>query len=676
VDDRRERGAGPASAGPAFDVPLAPELEVGMAEHRAEVDAIAAGRWPPTFEDTIGALERAGQRLHVAERLLSDASHARSTAAIRALEAEMLPRLAAHRDAVELDPRVFARIADLAARRDALGLDAERAAALDRYHRDVVRAGATLPEADQARLRAINERLSELDATFRANLHEETAALAVRIESATELDGLPASLVDAAERAARARGGDGWLLELALPASQPVLAHLHDRVLRERVYRASIARARRGGAHDNRPVVAEMAALRAERAGLLGFASHAEFALDEQTAGSVAAVMDLLTEVGAAAATAARAEAERHTAALHADEHDGPLEPWDWPYYAARERRARHAVDEGRLQEFFVLDRVIRDGLFGVAADLYGLRFTARDDLPRPHPDVRVWTVSDADGSDRGELYVDAFARDGKGGGAWMESYADPAPLIGRRPRVVLVLNATRPADGAPALLTPLDVRILFHEFGHAVHMLLSDVAYPRVAGLNVPHDVIEFPSKFHESLAVHPDVLARYARHHATGAALTHADVAALRASVRDSAPFISTQGSGSSLLDQAWHALAPGERVAPDAVDAFEDAVLERHGLAVRGVGFGNRSSFFPHVFAGGYAGTHYSYIWSAMLEAVALRWLDEQGGPTRAVGERLRDELLSRGAVVDPLAAIRTVTGREPSVEPLLERRGLRP
>ena len=287
---------------------------------------------------------------------------------------------------------------------------------------------------------------------------------------------------------------------MSLTSAQPALAYLYDRGLRERLYRGSVARGSRGGPYDNRAVVCEIAALRAQRAGLLGFGSHAQCELAEQTAGSVAAVIEMLTAVGSAAAAAARDESERHTAALHADGHEGPLEPWDWPYYAARERRARHAADEGRLQEFFVLDAVLRDGLFAVAADLYGLSFTARDDLARPHPDVLVWSVADADGSDRGLLFVDPFARAGKQGGAWMDSYQDPAPLLGRAAHVSIVLNATQPADGAPALLTPLDVRILFHEFGHALHMLLSDVKYPSIAGLNVPHDVIEFPSKLHES--------------------------------------------------------------------------------------------------------------------------------------------------------------------------------
>lgn len=385
------------------------------------------------------------------------------------------------------------------------------------------------------------------------------ADLAAELEAAAaELGGLPASLVDAAARAAE---GDGFVLKLALPAAQPALEHLHDRAVRERLWRASVARGRRGGEHDNRATVAEIAALRAERAGLLGYGSHADYAIAEQTARSVDTVLELLTTVGAAAARAARAEAERHTAALHADGHTGPLEPWDWPYYAARERRARHAVDDARLQEFFVLDRVIEDGLFAVADALYGLAFVARPDLPRPHPDVRVYAVTDADGGDRGLVFVDPFARDGKAGGAWMDSYAEPAPLLGRRPVVTLTLNASQPADGAPPLLTPLDVRILFHEFGHGLHMLLSDVTYPRVAGINVADDVVEFPSKLHEALAVRPDVLAHYARHYVTGEPLSDADVSALNAFDRDGAPAISTRGAANALLDQAWHGLAPGE-------------------------------------------------------------------------------------------------------------------
>ena len=642
-----------------------------MAEHRAEVEEVAGGPWPPTFTDTIEALEAAGQRLHLADRLFADASGSRSTPALRELEAEMLPRLTAHRDAVGLDPRLFARIADLVTRHDELGLDVEQACVLDRYHRDFVRAGATLGPAEQARLRAINERLSALTAEFRRNLHEETAALAVRVENSAELAGLPAPMVDAAARTA---GGDGYLLKLALPAAQPALEHLHDRALRERLWRASVARGRRGGKHDNRAVVAEITALRAERAGPLGYGSHAEYAIAEETAGSVATVVDFVSAVGAAAAAAARAEVERHTAALHADGHSGPLEPWDWPYYSARERRARHAVDDARLQEFFVLDRVIEDGLFAVAEALYGLRFVPRDDLPRPHPDMRVFAVTDADGGDRGLLYIDPFARDGKAGGAWMDAYAEPAPLLSRRPVVTLTLNAASPGDGAPPLLTPLDVRILFHEFGHGLHMLLSDVRYPRIAGINVASDVVEFPSKFHEALAVRPDVLARYARHHATGEALSDSDSAALAAFDQDQAPTFSTRGSAGTLLDQAWHGLAPGERVAADDVDAFETAVLDRYGLDIPAVGQNYHSTFFMHIFDGPYPGTHYSYLWSALLEAITLEWLDEHGGLTRTNGQRLRDAFLSRGATVDPLAALRSLTGREPSVEPLLTRRGL--
>jgi peptidyl-dipeptidase Dcp len=663
-------------APPDFEVDLGPELEAGMVEHWAEVEAIAAGPWPPTFADTIEALERAGQRLHLAERLLVDRSYGWSTPEIRALEAQMLPRLAAHRDAVGLHPRIFERITDLVARREELDLDPEQACVLDRYHRDVVRAGATLGPDQQARLRQINERLSALTAQYRSNLHEETAALAVRVSSAEELTGLPAPMVDAAARAA---DGHGYLLKLSLPAAQPALDHLHDRSLRERLWRAAVARGRRGGEHDNRATVSEITALRAERAGLLGFGSHAEYMLAEQTAGSVAVVLELLKAVGAAASAAARLEAERHTATLRADGQAGPLEPWDWPYYAARERRARHAADDARLGQYFVLDRVITEGLFGVAETLYGLQFKSRPDLPRPGADVSAWQVLDDDGTDRGLLYIDPFARDGKSGGAWMDSYAEPAPLLGRLPIVYLTMNVTAPGaspggKSAPALMTPLDVRIAFHEFGHGLHMLLSDVRYPRVAGINVAHDVVEFPSKVHESLAFRPEVLARYARHPVTGAPVPAPDVAALNAFVRESAPYVSTQGAAHSLLDQAWHGLAPGESVAPEAVDEFEREVVQRHGLEVRAVGLGYHSTFSTHIFDGHYDGTHYAYLWSGLLEAVTLRWLDEQGGLTRQNGRRLQEAFLSRGAVVDPIAAIRALTGRDPSIGPLLERRGL--
>ncbi|MFL5843924.1 MAG: M3 family metallopeptidase [Solirubrobacteraceae bacterium] len=656
-----------------FDVALEPELAAAMAEHRAEVEAIAAGNWPPTFDDTILALERAGQRLHLAESLFEDASGTRSTPDLRALEAEMLPRLAAHHDAVALDGPLFARIADLAQRREELGLDEEATAVLDRYHRDRVRSGAALPEDGQRRLREINERLAALTATFRANLHEETEALAVPVQSADELAGLPAPAIAAAARAA---DGEGYLLTLDLPAAQPALEDLHDRALRERVYRASVSRCRRGGPHDNRAVVSEIGALRAERAGLLGFDSHAEFEIDDQTAPDVAAVIELDTTVGGAGARAVSAEIERHGAALEADGHAGPLQPWDFPYYAARERRAEYAIDEAALRDWFVLDRVIEDGLFGLAADLYGLDFTPLPDHPRPHPDVLVWSVSDEDGGDRGLLFLDPYARPGKHGGAWMGTYQSPAPILGRPAHVLMVLNATRPADGTPATMTPLDVGILFHEFGHALHELLSDVAYPRIAGTNVAWDVVEFPSKFHEALAMRPELLERYARHVETGAPLPAEAVTALGEHDRATAAYHSTQASAGSLIDQAWHALAPGDAVPADDVDGFEQRVVEGHGLALQAVGLRYHSAFYAHIFDGGYDGTLYSYLWSATLEATALEWLDEQGGLSREAGRRLREAVLARGAVVEPLAALRSVTGRSPSAEALLRRRGLAP
>ena len=656
---------------PDFDLDLGPEVEAAMAEHRAAVEAIATGPWPPSFEDTIAALVRAGRRVHRAEQLFDDAATARSTPAIQALEAELRPRLAAHRDAVALDPRLLRRIADLAARADELGLGEEERCVLERYHRDLVRAGATLGAGDQERLRAINERLSALEAEFRRRLLEETRALAVHVPEVDALDGLPAAMVDEARRAALARGEDGYLLTHALNSAHPALQHLRDRGLRERLWRAAIARGRRGGENDNRPVVAEIAALRAERAGLLGYRSHAEYAIADETVGGVDAVERLLTEVGTAAEPVARAESERHAAALHADGHDGPLEPWDWPYYAARDRRERYALDEARLREHFVLERVFHDGLFDVAGRLFGLRFEALDDAPRPHPDMWVWAVRDEDGSDRGRLYVDPFSREGKGGGAWMGAYAEPSPLTDEPAMVLIQLNATRPADGAPVLLTPLDVRILFHEFGHALQMLLSDVTYPRIAGINVAVDVVEFASRLVESMAIRPEVLARYARHHATGEPLSDADVEALNASVRDEAAANSVRAVAGDWLDQAWHGLAPGATV--DDADAFEAAVVERHGPHVPGLALHYRSTFFDHIFVGQYGGTQYGYLWSAVLEAIAAEWLDEQGGITPAAGRRLREELLSRGRVVDPIAAFRAITGREPSVEPMLRRRG---
>ena len=662
----------------AIDVPtLRAAVEDGMAAHRAEVEAIASAPTPASFADTIEALERAGQLLGRALRLLGNLGSSASTPELRTLEAELAPRLSAHRDAVRLDPRVLARIADLHDRADGLGLDPEQARLLWRHHRDLVRAGALLAPAEQERLRALNAELSEQQIAFGTKLLEATNALAVHVEDEVQLAGLPAEAIAGAAREAHERGhAGGFLLPLQLPVDQPVLAALADRGLRERVFRASIARGALGDEHDTRATLTRIAALRAERAALLGFPSHAAYVADDTMAGSVEAVLGLLDDLAPAAAANARREAAELEVLLRADGHEGPLEPWDWSFYAARARAARAGTDPEELRAHLELEAVLRDGLLRTASELYGLTFTERDDLELLVPEMRAWDVHTEDGALAGLFLLDPFARESKRGGAWMSQYVGQSKLLGTRPIVVNTLNIAPPAPGEPVLLTPDEVRILFHELGHALHNLLSDVTYPRLAGTSVPADFVEFPSQVNELWAWEPEVVARYARHHVTGAPLSPQALADLERSEAEGQGHGTFELLAAMVLDQAWHGLTPGEEVAPEDVEAFEARALEAHGLRMEQIPPRYRSTGFHHVFDGGYSAGYYSYLWAEVLDADAAAWFRERGGLRRDSGRLLADAVLSRGGTVDPMEAYRAFRGRDPEIGPLLRRRGLQP
>ncbi|TNM61126.1 M3 family metallopeptidase [Streptomyces sp. NP160] len=667
---------------------FAPALREGMAQQRAEVEAVATCAEPPTFANTVGALEASGELLTRAANAFYNLVSSHSDDALRAVEAELAPELTAHGDAVRLDPRLFARLAAVrehtaggAPDADGTELDDEQRAVLERWHRDLARAGAGLDEAAKARLRELNGELSRLTTQFGTELLAATNAAAVHVTEEAQLAGLSAGERSAAAQAAVARGLDGWVLPLSLPTDQPVLASLDHRGLRERVFRASTTRGL-GGEHDTRPLLVRIAALRAERAGLLGAAHHAEHVLEDATAPSVEAVMDLLTSVVPAAVSNARGEALELAEELRAagpgdDDAPAELRPWDWAWAAARVRARRFELDPAGLKPYFELDAVVTRGVFAAATALYGLTFTERPELPTYHPDVRTWEVFDEGGTSVGLFLGDFFARESKRGGAWMSNYVDQSALPGRRssrPVVVNNLNVPRPPDGEPALLTPDEVETAFHEFGHALHGLLSDVRYPRLSGTTVPRDFVEFPSQVNEVWAWDPALLPAYARHVETGEPLPASTVQALLASRSYGEGFATTEIVAAMLLDQAWHQLAPGESVAPDDVEAFEAAALERHGTALELVPPRYRSTYFNHVFSGGYSAGYYSYLWSEVLDADTVEWFAENGGLRRENGAAFAREVLSRGGTVDLSAAYRAFRGRDPRVEPLLQRRGL--
>ncbi|HEX5947589.1 MAG TPA: M3 family metallopeptidase [Acidimicrobiales bacterium] len=641
-----------------------PAFERGMADQLAEVEAIAADPDTPSFDNTLVPLERSGRLLRRTSAAFFTLVASHATDAIRALEVEISPRLAAHRDAIHMHRGLYERI------RQVEGADPEEAWLLERYRLDFVRAGAELDDAGQRRLRELNQELSRLSTTFQQALLDVATADALVVDDPGQLDGLDPSAIDAA------RHDDGtWRLPLLNYTNQPALAELTDRDVRRRLFELSVNRAA-----ENRPLALRMAQLRAERARLLGYASHAAYAVADQTAKTVDAVEDMLGRLSGPAVANARREAQALS------EHAGfAIEPWDWSFYAEKVRKARYDVDQGELRAYFELDRVYADGVFFAADRLYGLTFHPRDDLHGYHPDVRVFEVIDDGGAPLGLFLLDPYARPTKRGGAWMNHLVDQSHLLDERPVVVNNLNVTRPASG-PTLLTYDEVETAFHEFGHALHGLLSDVRFPRVSGTSVPRDFVEYPSQVNEMWVAWPEVLANYARHHETGEPMPRELVDKISASETFNQGFATLEYLEASLLDWAWHRVGEGELAGADATDdsdatdvtdveAFEAAALEAAGVAFPLVPPRYRTGYFAHVFAGGYSAGYYSYIWSEVLDADSVEWFEENGGLTRTNGDHFRRTLLSRGGSGDPLDAFRTFRGRDPRIEPLLERRGLR-
>jgi peptidyl-dipeptidase Dcp len=642
-----------------------PAFTAGMAQQRAEVDAITADPGPATFENTIVALERSGATLRRVSAVFFVLVSSCSTPGIREIEARVAPQLAAHSDAITLDPVLFARIEALFAARHDLGLDAESLRLLERYHRDAVRAGARLGAGEQERLRELNAELSALATEFGTRLLAGANAAAVLVEDPRQLDGLPADAVSAAARAAAERGHEGaHLVTLVLPTGQPALASLTDRGLRERLHRASVGRGL-GGEHDTRGIVLRTVALRAERARLLGHPHHASWVVEIGTAGTVEAIDAMLGKLAPVAAANARTEAAELSEAAGFQ-----VEAWDRAFHAERVRRERFDLDTDGLRAYFELERVLHDGVFHAAGLLYGLRFAERHDLPRYHPDVRVFDVFDDDGQ-LGLFVADLYARDSKRGGAWMNSFVTQSRLLAAMPVVLNTLNIAKPADGEPTLLTVDNVRTLFHEFGHALHGLFSDVRYPTFSGTAVPRDFVEYPSQVNEMWLEDPEVLAHYARHHETGEPLPPAVVERLAQARRFGEGFATTEYLAATLLDQAWHRLGPD---AVTDVERFEADALAGAGVAEPTAPPRYRSTYFNHVFGGGYSAAYYSYIWSEVLDADTVEWFAENGGLRRENGDVFRRELLSRGGAVDPMEAYRSFRGRDPELAPLLSRRGL--
>jgi peptidyl-dipeptidase Dcp len=664
---------------PRFDLihdeDFLPALRQGMAEHRKEIEAIAADPDKPTFDNTIVAMERAGRTLARAETIFSNLNSANTDPKLQDVQRRMAPAFAAHHDEIVLDPRLFARIDALYKQRDSLGLDAESARLLWRYHQDFVRAGAQLPEASKARLRALNAELATLQTTFAQNVLKERGASAVTFDTRAELAGLSdAGIKTAADAAAKAGKPGKFVIELVNTTGQPVLTDLASHASRLKVMAASLARGSRGGEFDNRAVVSALARKRAERAALLGYPTHAAFQLAEQTVGSV----DVMNKMLAQMATPSVANARRQAAQLQAmiDEEKGgyELDAADWAHYSEKLRKAQYAFDESQLKPYYELDHVLFDGVFYAANKLYGLTFKERHDLPVYEPSVRVFDVFDQDGTRLAIFIGDYYARANKNGGAWMSAYVPQDGLAGDRPVIANHLNIPKPPAGEPTLLTQDEVTTAFHEFGHALHGMFSHVKYPRFAGTSVPRDFVEYPSQFNEMWATYPDVLKNYAKNWKTGETIPQALLDKVQAAAKFDQGFSTTEYLAATLLDQAWHQLG-ADRV-PQAADvtSFEAAALHRAGLDFAPVPPRYRSTYFSHAFAGGYSAGYYSYIWSEVLAADSTDWVLGHGGLTRQNGDHIRATLLSRGGSADALSLFRDLTGGAPDIGPLLKKRGL--
>ncbi|MFE2107930.1 M3 family metallopeptidase [Kitasatospora sp. NPDC059463] len=645
-----------------------PAFERGMAEQLAEIAAITADPQPPTVENTLVALERSGRLLHRVKVVFENHSAADTTPEVDRIDAEISPRLAAHRDAIHLDAALFARIEELHAGRDALELDPQTLRLLERRHTAFVRAGARLGAGEQDRLRAINTELAAASSEFRQNVSADSQARALVLDSAEQLAGLSADAIAAAAENGRALGRPGtYVLSLKNFSNQTELASLTDRSVRERLLAASLDRA----ADTNGPLAIRMAALRAERARLLGHDTHAAQVVADETAGTVEAVDALLARLVPPAVANARREAAE-LAKLAAADGVEEIAAHDWAYYSEQVRQASYQVDAAALRPYFELERVLRDGVFFAANLAYGVTFTERPDLVGYHPDTRVFEVFDADGSGLGLFLGDFHARASKRGGAWMDELVTQSQLLGQRPVVYNNLNIAKPAPGEPVLLSWDEVRTLFHEFGHALHGLFSDVRHPYLAGTAVPRDFVEFPSQVNEMWMVWPEVLANYARHHETGEPLPAGLVERMEAAESFGQGFRTVEYLAAALLDWAWHTLPEGREVT-DARE-FEAAALEKAGLAVAAIPPRYRTTYFGHIFAGGYSAGYYAYIWSEVLDADTVEWFKGNGRGVRESGEVFRRELLARGDSRDALDSFRAVVGRDPGTGPLLARRGL--
>jgi peptidyl-dipeptidase Dcp len=655
------------------DSDFVPAIEEGMKRQLAEIEKLANDPAPPTFENTIVAMEKTGRMLDRVEHVFQALNSANTNDTLQNIDKTEAPRLAAHQDAIYLNTKLFRRVEAVYDERDKLNLSPEALMLVKVYHHDFIHAGANLPEAKKSRLREINKELSTLKSEFNIKLLAGTKAGALVVDDKSKLDGLIADSIAAAAQAADERGLKGkWLIPLQNTTQQPSLRSLKERGVRERLFENSWTRTEKGDANDTREMIATIAQLRAEKAALLGYPNYAAYALEDQMAKNPATVKSFLERLVRPATAKANAEARNIQAMIYKDGAHFQLEPWDWSFYAEQVRKAKYDIEDSEIRPYFELNNVLKNGVFYAAHELYGLTFKERKDLPVYQPDVRVFEVFDKDKSPLGLVYFDFFKRDNKAGGAWMDVFVGQSKLLSTKPVIINVANFTKPAPGEPALLSFSDVTTTFHEFGHSLHGLFADEEYPTLSGTNVARDFVEFPSQFNEHWALYPKVLEHYAINYKTGKPMSKELVDKIKKAAKFNQGYALTEMLAASQLDMQWHTLpgsAPKQNVDNFEIEALKKTHLDSHDVPLR-----YRSSYFLHIWTNGYAAGYYAYLWSEMLEDDAYQWFLQHGGMTSANGQRLRDLILSRGRTEDYGKMFRSFYGKDPQIGPMLKERGI--
>ena len=656
------------------DSDFQPAIEQGIAINLAEIEAIANNPAAPTFDNTMVALEKTGQQLTRAYYVFSALTAANTNDTLDGIDKVVSPKLAALNDAMYLNDKLFARVKALYDARASLGLKPDQARLLQVRYDKFVQSGALLSAADKAKLTTINGEISSLQTEFGQKLTAATKDGALVLTDKRQLAGLSVSDVASAAKLAADRGMPGkWVLALQNTTQQPLLASLSDRATREALFNASWNRTQRGDANDTRAMISKIALLRAQKAKLLGFADYASFTMSDQMAKNPATAIGFMQQMVPSLANAQRGEAAALNSLIKRSGGTFTVQPWDWDFYAERLRKEKYAFDDAQVKPYFEITRVLEDGVFFAANQLYGLTFKQRSDLPVYHPDVTVYTVYDADGSELALFYFDPWKRDNKQGGAWMSNFVDQSDLFGTKPVVFNVENFSKPAPGQPALVSFDDANTMFHEFGHALHGMLSKQTYPSIAGANTARDFVEFPSQFNENWMTDPKVFANFAKHYQTGKPMPQALVDKVQAASRFNQGYGLGELLTAAMLDQKWHALSAD--AGAQTVDGFEGQALSSLGLETATVPPRYRTSYFRHIWGGGYAAGYYAYLWTEMLHHDAYQWFVAHGGMTRANGDRFRAMVLSQGNSQDYATMYRAFAGRDPSIEPMLKARGLK-